>query len=191
MHVVNSSADLIRRLTRYYLREGYWYFVKGRIPDHKSIEQVDAKLSAKYETTLSRWQRHRRKAKGLATIQYLRYERDFVLIATDGEHPLFFGDRSVKDARKYPIEIWYYWIRVRSSRRYEVIVAPWAYHVVKDKVLRLAREGNAAAVEEQITSLKWINYPGVNRQKHKMIAEAKELLKRRGKQLSFPLGKTE
>lgn len=190
MHVVDSSADLIRRLTRYYLREGYWYFVKGRIPGHKSIERVDAKLSSKYETTLSRWQRHRRKVKGLATVQYLRYERDFVLVATEGEHSLFFGDRSVKDARKHPIEIWYYWIRVRSSRRYEVIVAPWAYHVVKDKVLRLAREGNVEAIEEQISSLKWINYPGVNRQKHKMIAEAKKLLNRRGKQLAFPLDKT-
>jgi len=190
MFVVESSAELIRRLTRYYLSQGYWYFVKCRIPERKSVEQVDIKLSTKYETTLSRWQRHRRKVKGLATVQYLRYERDFVLIATEGEHPLFFADRSVKDVRKHPMEIWYYWIRVRSTRRYEVIVAPWAYRVVKDKVIRLAHEGNVDAITAQLQSLRWINYPGVNRQKHKMIAEASKILSRRGKRLSWPLGKT-
>ena len=190
MFVVDTSAELIRRLTRYYLTEGYWYFVKGRIPDRKPLDQVDIKLSQKYQTALSKWQRHRRKAKGLANVQYLRYDRDFVLIATEGEHPLFFSDRSVKDARKHPIEIWYYWIRVRSSRRYEVIVAPWAYHVVKDKVLRLAKEGNVDAITDQLQSLRWINYPGVNRQKQKMIAEASKILSRRGKRLSLPLART-
>jgi hypothetical protein len=187
MQEVASSAELIRRLTRYYLKEGYWYFVTGHIPEHKSIEKADITLSTKYETTLSKWQRHRRKARGLANVQYLRYERDFILIATDGDHPLFFQDRTVRDARKHPIEIWYYWIRVRSPRRYEVIVAPWAYHVVKEKVIRLATEGRVDAVIEQLQSLRWINYPGVNRQKRKMIQEASLLLGRRGKRLNLDL----
>ena len=52
---------------------------------------VDAKLIAKYGIAVSESTRARRKKAGQANLQYLRFERFFVVLATKGTHRFYDG----------------------------------------------------------------------------------------------------
>ena len=65
-----------------YIASGYRWYVTGRIPEQKEPSAVDERLIQKYEIDLSKYQRARRKRRGEANVQYLRFERFFVVIAT-------------------------------------------------------------------------------------------------------------
>lgn len=98
-----SSGGFVQQLAVAYLGHGYFFFVTGHVPDGKDPAAVDQKLLAKYQVSISKWARARRKASGLANCQYLRYGQFFVLMASHGEHPFFAGEEGFKDAREEPI----------------------------------------------------------------------------------------
>jgi hypothetical protein len=50
---------------------------------------VDQKLIDHYGIEISKWTRARRKRSGTASVQYLRFRRFFVLLATHGKHRFF------------------------------------------------------------------------------------------------------
>ena len=79
-----SVAAFVQQLAVSYLANGYWFYVPGRIPLAKDPALVDAKLVQRYGIAMSKWARARRKAAGLANLQYLRYQRFLLLLAT---HP--------------------------------------------------------------------------------------------------------
>ena len=78
---------------------------------------MDQKLLAKYGISISRQQRARRKHAGQANLHYLRLERDWIILATKGEHRFFKEERdSIQDARQIPIQIGGYSIRVARGQ---------------------------------------------------------------------------
>jgi hypothetical protein len=91
--------------------------VKCQIPELKEPTAVDRKIIRKYGIDLSADQRARRKKRGLANVQYLRYEHFFVILATCGAHD-FFRDEGlqVADVRKRPIRFAGYSISCRPAR---------------------------------------------------------------------------
>jgi len=93
-NVVTSREALVQVIATNLLTAGYRYYVVGRIPDGKDPQRVDAKLKAKYDLGLSRWQRARRKRAGSASVRYLRHGRLFVMLATEGKHRWFEDERS-------------------------------------------------------------------------------------------------
>jgi hypothetical protein len=87
-----------------YLNWGYCFYVTGWIREPKEPDLVDRKLIAKYAITGSPKVRARRKQQGLANVQYLRYDRWFILLATKGRHPFFDSEASrLQDARRVGI----------------------------------------------------------------------------------------
>lgn len=77
---------------------------------------VDRKLIARYGVARSKWDRARRKRAGWANVQYLRFGRVFVLVATAGEHEFFRREKgSVRDARRTPIRVGGYAVSVRQG----------------------------------------------------------------------------
>lgn len=54
-----TSAELIRRLTKYYLPYGYYFFTTSTIPEHKDVAQVDRNIIEKYGLAISRTARSR------------------------------------------------------------------------------------------------------------------------------------
>src|SRR5512147_1512330 len=84
-----SLEGFIQQLAVGYLARGYWFYVGGPIPDGKDPRAVDAKLIDRYGVAISKFERARRKVRGLANVQYLRYGQRFVLVATPGEHRFF------------------------------------------------------------------------------------------------------
>src|SRR3954463_15579288 len=91
--VATSLEGFVQQLAVAYIAHGYYFYVTGFVPEGKDPEAIDRKLLDKYGIRLSKFSRYRRKALGQASIQYLRFERFFVLIATHGKHLFFLDDK--------------------------------------------------------------------------------------------------
>jgi hypothetical protein len=102
--VATTMAGFIQQLAVAYVSNGYWFYVTGRIPDGKDPAQIDQRIIDRYCIDVSKWTRARRKKLGLANVQYLRYLRFFVIVASRGEHPFFEAEGSqIRDIRRKPL----------------------------------------------------------------------------------------
>ena len=108
-----------------YVRTGYWFFVAGTIPAHKTGLAVDEKILRLYDIRCSPWTRARRKKKGRANLHYLRFENEWVLMATKGSHStkgganqanFFRSGNRIRDARRSPIRFRGYAISYRRGK---------------------------------------------------------------------------
>lgn len=109
-----SIEGFVQQLAVSLVANGYWFYVTGEVPATKDVRAVDRKLIEKYGLNISKFGRYRRKAAGRANVQYLRFERFYVLIATHGEHP-FFDEEPFKDCRETPIKFASYAISYRGG----------------------------------------------------------------------------
>ena len=115
--VATSVAGFVQQLTVGYVAHGYWFYVTGRVPDHKDPAEVDQKLIAQYGLDVSKWTRARQKQTGRASVQYLRFEHSFVLVATHGQHPFFAAEaKQIRDLRRQPLYFMGYAIGCRKGR---------------------------------------------------------------------------
>ena len=115
--VTTSVAGFVQQLAVCYMRRGYFFYVQGVIPAHKNPELTDRRIAERYDLRESKWTRRRRYCKGRAKVQYLRFDHQFVLVATHGEHP-FFGreGRLIRDFRRTPLRILGYSLSCRPAR---------------------------------------------------------------------------
>lgn len=113
--VATSVQGFIQQLAIAYIARGYWFYVTGCIPERKEPCAIDTKLVERFGIEMSEWARARRKRAGHASIQYLRHERFFVLLATHGHHPFFEHERSFKDVRREPLKYGGYSVSYRHS----------------------------------------------------------------------------
>ena len=115
--VATSVAGFVQQLAVAYVAHGYWFYVTGRVPDHKDPATIDRKIIRQYGIDVSKWARSRRKKTGQARVQYLRYDRFFVIVATHGEHPFFAAEgNQVRDVRRHPLHFMGYTIGCRQGR---------------------------------------------------------------------------
>ena len=111
-----STSGFVKQLAVQYVAHGYWFYVTGVVPKHKDPGAVDEKLVERYGIDVSRAERSRRKRAGRASVQLLRRERFFVLIATHGEHPFFeLEAASIRDIRHAPLKFVGYSISYRGG----------------------------------------------------------------------------
>ena len=115
--VATSVAGFIQQLAVSYIANGYWFYVTGRVPDHKDPGVVDRKIIDQYGIDVSKWTRARQKKAGQASVQYLRFDRFFVIVATHGHHPFFAAEeRRLRDIRRFPLHFQGYAVGCRKSR---------------------------------------------------------------------------
>ncbi len=111
-----SVEGFVQQLAASYLPNGYWFYVAGQVPARKDPRAVDEKLIARYGVGISKWERARQKRAGRASVQYLRYGRFFLLLATHGQHPFFeLESGAIRDARRVPIRFHGYSISYRGG----------------------------------------------------------------------------
>jgi hypothetical protein len=116
--VTTSVEGFVQQIACCYLRHGYWYYVKGRVPHGKLPESIDQKLINKYGIDVSESTRARRKKAGRSNLQYIRHERTFVLLATKGEHRFFEEESNlIRDIRRAPIRYAGYSISYKRGGR--------------------------------------------------------------------------
>ena len=115
--VATSVAGFVQQLAVAYVAHGYWFYVTGQVPEDKDPAPVDRKIIRQYGIDVSKWSRARLKKAGQARVQYLRYDRFFVILATHGEHPFFAAEgNQVRDIRRYPLRFMRYSIGCRKGR---------------------------------------------------------------------------
>lgn len=118
--VAASVAGFVQQVAVCYLRDGYFFYVTGIIPLWKNPERTDGKIISEYGLDLSRFARSRRRRKGIASVQYLRYRHFFVLMATEGAHPFFLRERDIRDIRRDPLQFGGYSIGWGKERGREI-----------------------------------------------------------------------
>ncbi len=127
----------------------YYYWVSGTIPEDKNPEEVDRRLIEKYGLAISRSKRARQKKRGIASVQYIRLGRSFVLMATEGIHAFWQEELERYDLRKNPMRVCGYSISVREDgaarhegvwrERVSVRLDKRRYLELRDHYLELAR----------------------------------------------------
>lgn len=164
-----TLAGFVQQLAVSYIAKGYRFYVTGRVPLRKEPDEVDRKLIGRYGIDLSVWARARRKRAGHASVQYLRHERFFVIIATHGQHLLFDAESHVRDIRKEPLKYGGYAVSFRHSTvtgrgHASVRIEREEYLRLKAYFLELARHRSNETLAELFGSLPYEPYAPIRRQ---------------------------
>lgn len=147
-----SVPGFIQQVAVAYLRNGYWFYVAGSVPQGKSPELTDAKLVRQYQVGVSKHVRYRRKLRGEGSVQYIRHGRFFLLMATQGKHPFFIFERGqIRDARRTPIRAFGYSLSVRNGK-VSVRIAASEYQALRLQLLSEALD-NRSELEERFWRL--------------------------------------
>jgi hypothetical protein len=163
-HEATSLEGFLQQLAVCYVGRGYWFYVTGFIPLEKDPGSVDRKLIDHYGIDISKWARARRKQSGIASIQYLRYRRFFVLLATQGTHR-FFSDEApnIRDARRVPVTFSGYSVSSRQGRPH-VRIEREEYLRIKAYFIDIARKYSAQRIQAELAALPFEPYAPVRRQ---------------------------
>lgn len=170
----------IQQLAVSYIANGYYFYVQGRIPEGKDPAAVDGKLVRGYSVGISKWARARRKLAGAASMQYLRHERFFVLLATHGKHVFFEREKGqVRDCRRSPIKYAGYSMSYRGGHPH-VRIEQGEYKRLKAYLLELGQHRRAEAVSEALRHLPFEPYAPVRRQLLNIVRAVNRLRRLRG-----------
>ena len=134
--LATSVEGFVQQIACSYLRHGYWWYVTGRVPSQKDAAAVDAKLIEKYGIAVSESTRARRKRLGYANLQYIRHDRQFVILATKGRHDFFEEERNaIRDIRRVPLKYAGYAISYRREGQMPpgARQAKWHAHVAIER----------------------------------------------------------
>lgn len=164
-----SVAGFVQQLAVAYVGRGYVFYVTGEIPERKDPRAVDAKLIEKYGLRIGKATRARRKAAGLANVQYLRYRNHFVLLATPGRHTFFEEERQfIRDAREMPIKFAGYAISYRSGHPH-VRIEETRYRELKAHLSDVAVHRQKKWLEEYFRRLPFEPYAPARSQLHSIL----------------------
>lgn len=159
-----SVEGFIQQLAVSYLRHGYWFYVTGWVPIGKAPAAVDAKLIQTYGIGITKWARAWRRAQGKASMQYLRCDRFFVLLATHGDHEFFEREvGQIRDARRAPVKFAGYSISYRGTHPH-VRIEQGEYLRRKAYLCDLARHWSGDIVAGELAKLPFEPYAPVRGQ---------------------------
>ena len=179
---VASLTGFVQRIATHLLPKGYYFFVQGVVPSGKDPAAIDAKLLSKYQVAKSEGARRWRKSQGLGNVQYVRFQRSWILLATHGDHPIREGEATnLKDVRRHPIRVGDYAIyvkrgnylrkttpgdapRVDGKWRVRVLIARQPYRELCAYFLSLACHRRADALAAALSTLPFEPYAPVRKQ---------------------------
>ena len=161
--VAASLAGLVQQVAVSYVKNGYWFFVAGAVPEGKDLPSIDAKFIKLYQLSISKYVRCRRRRLGQAGVQYIRLGRFFLILATHGEHLFFVREKKmIRDARRCPIKVGGYAIGFRSGR-VSVRIERQEYRFLKDAFSKRALHAKAR-LEVAFSNLPYEPYAPVRSQ---------------------------
>jgi hypothetical protein len=164
-----SVSGFIQQLAVGYVGRGYFFYVAGQVPEGKDPRAIDKKLIQKYGILAGKTARARRKALGLANIQYLRFKDRFVLLATAGEHDFYVHEAGqVRDAREMPIKVFGYAVSYRAGHPH-VRIEQKRYRELKAYLTDIAVHRAKEWLEGQFRSLWFEPYAPVRSQLHCLL----------------------
>jgi hypothetical protein len=167
--VATTVDGFVQQLAVSYLKNRYWFYVPGEVPLGKDPTAIDEKLVRKYDIGISKWARARRKKRGHAKLQYLRYGRTFVVVATHGEHPFFDEEReSILDARERPFQFHGYSVGYKGGHAH-VRIQTARYEELKHEFLAVALTASVDAMATLFARIRFEPYGPVKQQVRKLL----------------------
>lgn len=177
-----SLVGFIQQLAVGYVRHGYYFFVQGRVPEGKDPKATDRKLLDRYGIAMSKGERYRRKLRGEANLQYIRFGREWVMLATPGEHSwVAHEQRNICDLRRQPLVVLGYsisvakggYLRKREGEeepqfdgrlRVRVQIARENYRELEAELLGLARQRRADWIADRFWNIGYEPYAPIRKQ---------------------------
>ena len=172
-----SLGQFLRKVAIDYLRYGYTRYALRTIPEGKNLAKIDAKLMFIYQVAISRPQRARRRTKGLANVVYLRFGNRFILMADEGLHPQF-DKLCFLDFRFKPLVFDGYSIGFRGGKPCVSICAK-RFRSTRKNLLKIALH-NQSKVEHYFDNVSPFSFPGIIRQKRKLLSDINKRRKAAG-----------
>jgi hypothetical protein len=182
-----SVTGFVQRIATCLLRHGYVHYVQGEVKEGKDPRAIDKKLLTKYQVVATEWRRADRKRRGLANLQYLRFDRTWVLMATEGYHPMKSEERGqLKDIREAPVQIAGYSIYLKRGDfkkkltkeeaptpddkwHARVLISRDKYKELRSYFLERACHRKAETLVDEINALPFEPYKPVWRQLRKLV----------------------
>lgn len=166
-----SLGVFLRKIAIDYLRYGYVYHsgIK-QIPDGKQLWRIDKKLLSHYQVSYSPSVKVLRKKRGIARIAYVRFNREFLLLSTEGHHTTEFQLFSKYPDRDFRVKP----LKVRGYQIYLDGQTP----IVEIEKLRFTRQArfvlsqfakSSTQVRGLVSGLSPFNFPGIVRQKRRIL----------------------
>lgn len=169
--IAASVAGFIQQVAVSYIRTGHFFYVAGELKPGADPAAVDAKLVHKYGVHATRWARALRKVRGEANLQYIRYGRFFLLMATHGRSLFFeFEGENVKDCRRMPIKFAGYSLSYRNGHPH-VRIDLQTYLGFKASMVDFALRTDRAGLEELLAMPRFVPYAPVRRQLLNVLRE--------------------
>jgi len=166
-----SVAGFVQQLAVAYVGRGYFFYVAGEIPERKDPCGVDARIIEKYGIAIGKTARARRKAAGLANLQYLRFKHRFLLLSTHGAHRFFEEERRfIRDVREVPIKFAGYSISYRSGHPH-VRIEQSRYLGLKAYLAGLATHRSTESLEREFRRIHFEPYAPIRTQLHTILRE--------------------
>jgi len=131
-YIATSKEGFIQQIVSGWVRNGYYFYVHGEVREGKNPKHLDEKFLFQYPIAMSAGKRYSRKRRGLINVAYLRHERNWIMLATQGRHG---GEREYSDWRRSEGG------NVRNCRRgqpiqfygYSISYVPGGYILNRDK----------------------------------------------------------
>ena len=183
---VANLKKLLRQLNLY-INYGYVRYALRTIPEDKDLKIIDEKISKVYAVTYCRTTRARRKKAGKANVIYLRLNRSFILLASEGEEheacnkisSTNFLDRSLYFSG-YSIGTKNQNVRGRGVLpRAWIEIAEERYSSIRKQLQGLALH-NHQKVTDYFCRISPFYFAGINQQKWKLLLETNRTRKRAG-----------
>ena len=195
----SSPEGLVQVVARNYLNSGYVFYIAKSHPDGRDYDAIDRRIIEKYEINISKFKRARRKRAGFGNVHYIRYQSFYLLLATPGEHEIFFnsdrdanghllppeqrGERaSLQDARRTPIKFAGYSMSVTKDG-VKVRIEREHYRDLRAFFAEIATHWSKKNIEEELKkTLKFCPYAPIQAQQHSIISMINDKRKRAGYQ---------
>lgn len=177
-----SVGAFVQQVAVHCLPHGYRYYVSGFMPEGKDYRAIDKRILAKYEIPPNRFARYRLKKAGKVVIRYLRFERWFLLIASDpwGQHRFFEDEVEIRDVQAVPIRFHGYELTFRDGRVW-VRIGERELDIIRERFLRRAvRSRGVSKLEDEFQSLPYQPYRSVRYQLFGLLDEVNQLRKAAG-----------
>ena len=159
-----SIGGFVQQVAVSFVGKGYFFYVAGSVPEGKDPCGVDEKLITRYGIDISKWSRARRKQAGTANLQYIRFGRFFLILATHGRHQFFEEEASaIRDVRRSPIRFAGYSISFRGGHPH-VRIEQQEYKQLKAYFVDLAVRRSLVSLERELAQIEFEPYAPVRRQ---------------------------
>ncbi len=170
-----SIPGFVQQVAVSYVANGYFFYVAGCVPEGKDPRAVDEKILGRYDIAISKWAKARRKSLGQANLQYIRFERFFLILATHGKHRFFEEEAKViRDVRRVPIRFAGYSIGYRGGH-VSVRIDPNEYRMLKSFFLEMAVRRSASTLTQEFRALSFEPYAPIRCQLRSILRSVNRL----------------